>query len=293
MFEEVPRDRRRFAGLSRRGFALSRRGITLGPFFVGGGVVLAMVGGSVALAASVITASTIHTSGVPLKPDKVVVASTSAARPSSAATPSSTPVKTVGSSASRPVPRQTQSRIATSQVAPHSTLPVAGLPTPVHVQVNPNSDTPTAHASPSMSGPIGNALIYVSGYDSATSRIVFEYASVERGAGVGGSDLYHVSSPEQYTAYIAIGISITSHGKICQPAGSSCTVADLISAAQTGFFANAAIDSSAQLESIVELENVVAAPQITSTVGQFVVSPTTSAPTPMPSLTASSTASGD
>ena len=72
MFEEVPRTRRglvAYLGVSQ----LTTRRIVLGPFVIGGGVVLAAIGGSVAVAATVFTASTIRASDVPPHPHQPIV----------------------------------------------------------------------------------------------------------------------------------------------------------------------------------------------------------------------------
>ncbi|MEO6703980.1 MAG: hypothetical protein ABI140_12130, partial [Jatrophihabitantaceae bacterium] len=117
------------------------------------------------------------------------------------------------------------------------------------------SPSATSAPSPSSSGPAGNALIFITGYDQASDRIVFQYAQVQRGAGSDGSDVYLVTDPARFSAAIATGISITSGGLLCPPAGSSCSVGQLIAAAGDGLFANVAIDPAGRLESIIEVDN--------------------------------------
>jgi hypothetical protein len=98
-------------------------------------------------------------------------------------------------------------------------------------------------------------VIYVSGYDTAQAKVRFHYASVQHGSGFGGNDLYSVSSTEIYTAGLAARVSIVSAGSICPPAGSSCTVAQFVAAAQHGFFAEAAIDARGLLRSVIERDS--------------------------------------
>lgn len=277
MFEEVPRDPRGLAGLATRR-------VVVGPFVIGGGVLLAAVGGSVAVAATMITASTIRFNDVPPRPtDRPVVSAASshagrsaASKPASRApqpgnsgpllllTPSSGPLTLAGG----PPP---------SSADPASSSPAQpGRPR----TATRSTSLPGAAPSPSasQSGPAGNALIYVTGYDSSTGRIQFEFASVQPGAGPGNSDLYSVSSPDTFTAAIAAGITITSGGQLCPPAGSSCTVQQLIDGASIGFYAEAAIDPDAQLVSITELDNASSDPEL---------SPTSPGPAPAPALTSS------
>ncbi len=276
MFEEVPRGRRGLAGLSARRIAL-------GPFVIGGGMLLAMVGGSVAVAATVITASTIVGNDLPPKHAVHTAIGSASSRPSHSPAQASGRSRSAAASASQSTgrsdrlsgpgvltsatttpspshPALTAAEPSTT-AAPITLTPAApGLPASSGSLGSPGSSGSSGSTKPS--GPVGNALIYVTGYDSVTSRLVFEYASVQRGAGVNGSDLYSVNNPAEYSVYIATGISITSGGRICPPAGSSCTVAQLIEAAGGGFFANAAIDPSAELQSIVELDNAAASPQL-------------------------------
>jgi hypothetical protein len=95
--------------------------------------------------------------------------------------------------------------------------------------------------------------VYVTGYDSGA--VVFQYASVQRGAGAGGSDLYTVTAPATYRAPMATGISIVSGDQICPPAGNSCTPDQLVKAAPSGFFADVGIDASGSLRSVIERDN--------------------------------------
>lgn len=251
MFEEVPRTRRGLAGLTTRR-------VVLGPFVIGGGVLLAAVGGSVAVAATVITASTIHASDVPPRPapQPIVAAASSASHRPAHHQPAAS------SSANQPSsPPSGPSRITATKP------PVTSSPSqPVAVPASPSStaNTPSAHstsrpaASPSQtsSGPTGNAVIFVSGYDRANQRLLFEFAVVNPGAGPNGSDTYRVDSPRQYSAGLASDLTVTSGGQLCPPAGSRCTPAQLIAGAGTGFFAIAAIDPADQLHSIIEVDNV-------------------------------------
>ena len=98
-------------------------------------------------------------------------------------------------------------------------------------------------------------MIFVTGYDSNLSRIRYQYAHSQPGAGPGGSDLFTVEGSATYSAGLAEGIQITSGGVICPPAGSTCTVQQLITAADRGFFADAAIDTVGNLRSVIERDN--------------------------------------
>jgi len=249
MFEEVPRARRGLAGLTARR-------VVLGPFVIGGGVLLAAVGGSVAVAATVLTASGIHASDVPPKPaPHPVVATSSAHRP--AAPTRQQPV------AARPTDRPAGSRPATAVPAPSASQLVRVPPTavlnpsrPVPSSASAASSAPASSPSVSSSGPNGNALIYVTGYDQASNRVLFEFAAAEPGAGPNGSDVYRVQSTRQYSATLATDLTITSGGQLCPPAGSRCSIDQLTAAAGTGFFAIAAIDPADQLHSVIEVDNV-------------------------------------
>ena len=116
------------------------------------------------------------------------------------------------------------------------------------------STAPPATVSPS-ANPDGNATIYVTGYDAATGRLGFQYATVAPGAGIGGTALYSVAGDALYSAGVSEDVKVISGGVICPPAGSVCTGAELISAAASGFFADAALDSNGVLLSIIERDN--------------------------------------
>jgi hypothetical protein len=253
MFEEVPRQRRGLAGLPARR-------IVLGPFVIGGGVLLAALGGSVAVAATVITASTIAINDVPSRQPAAAQQASLSQHPASPGPPAKSartaahaPARSTG--AAEP-PRWRHpvillpSALSSGSIASEPASAVAPPVTLVPV-VPPQAGSPSPHRS----GPAGNALIYLIGYDQATGRLIFQFAGVQRGAGPGGSDLYSVSSPDRFTAGIGAGITITSGGQLCPPAGSSCSVGQLIAGAARGVFANAAIDAAANLASVIEVDN--------------------------------------
>lgn len=280
MFEEVPRARR---GLAR----LTARHVVLGPFVVGGGVLLAAIGGGVAVAATMITASTIRASDVPPRPapHPVVTASSHHAPAHRAATASPSGHRAgTGTAGARP------STIgpATSQppAAPSSSRLAASVPA-----ARPSSDpyaSGPASAGPSGTAakPAGNALIYVTGYDQAGQRLQFEYAVDSPGAGPGGSDLYRVESTRQYSAGFAADLTITSGGQLCPPAGSRCSLDQLIAGAGAGFYAIAAIDPADQLHSVIEVDNAA------SGFGAASTAPASTAPAstaPAPTATAAPT----
>jgi hypothetical protein len=241
MFEEVPPVRRGLAGL------LTRRA-ALGPFIVGGGLALVAIGGSVAVAATVFTASNgspHNNTDLPAHPLPVVV-----------------PTPATSSATAHAAARSAAGQPASSTAARGPVSLVAGAPSwtaPVQIGASTapigSPQPPSGTATPTSSGPVGNALVYVTGYDRDDRQLVFQYAGLVPGAGAGGSDLYQVSSPTHYHAGLAAGLAITSGGTLCPPAGSSCSVAELIAAAPAGFFAEAAIDPSAEFESIVEVDN--------------------------------------
>lgn len=237
MFEEVPRDRRRLAGWPARR-------IILGPFVIGSGFLLAAVGGSVAVAATVITASTIRAE----QPPRHVVGALATSRPAA--------------SGAHPGPAASRSGALPPTGSRSAGVLPATTPEPTRAGSPPDGQTPGApmltispsspHAGPTTSAdPLGNALIYVSGYDSIARRVLFQYATAQRQPD--GSEIYSISSANQFSAAIATGIAITSAGTICQPVGGSCTVDQLVSAAGSGFFAEAAIDPSARLQAVIEL----------------------------------------
>jgi len=249
MFEEVPRERR---GLSRW---VPVRRVVVGPFVLGGGMLLAALGGSVAVAAAatVLTASAIS-SDVPPRPDQVVVPTSShpaplvpptrprPAHPASTAAPAS-----AGQSA--PVPGGSHSRVVAP--APVSTAAASTAPaesrTASNVPASPSSAVPST--APSSSGPRGNAVIHLSGYDQATGRFAYQFATAVPQAAGG----YVISGPQTFTAALAPTATITSGGSLCPPAGSSCTPQELIGAADSGIFAEVAIDVTGALRSVVEV----------------------------------------
>jgi hypothetical protein len=263
MFEEVPRERRGLAVLGGISTLTARR-VVLGPFVIGGGVLLAFIGGSVAVAATVFTASTIRASDVPPRPGQLAAVpapGSSSAHPHPAATTavhSFVPLSTAIGPSTAPV--------ATAPAATQaSTAPSAALPGPVRTAVGSGSASAVSSAqvplfaSPSSTpSPAGNALIYIRGWDSTSHRLDFQFAAVSKGTGPGGSDVYSVESATQYTAGLASDLSITSGGSICPPAGNKCTVAQLSDAAVAGFYAVVAIDPSDELHSIIEVDNVTA-----------------------------------
>jgi len=242
MFEEVPRTRRGLAGLTARR-------IVLGPFVIGGGMLLAAVGGSVAVAATMITASGISTSDVPPRPVPHLA---------------SPPVHR-----STALPKTSHSRHRTAQAAgrptaasaPGSILPPAPV-SPVPAPSAP-ARVPAAHSSlgalaPSAGGaapsaspsPAGNATVYVTGWDAGSQRLRYQYA--EATTGPNGAPAYAVSSTQQYSAGLAGDLTIS--GRFCPPAGSRCTVDDLARAAADGFYAVVAIDPADQLHSIHQVD---------------------------------------
>lgn len=271
MFEEVPRSRRGLAGWSTRR-------IVLGPFAIGGGVLLAAVGGSVAVAATVFTATTMVTSDVPprqLQQPVTVVSAGHRGHPGLSATASrGTATRAPSSAGGSTAPVQLPSgplTVAERQSAGSATLPTpattaAGSGLAASISSAPTgagsaSTTPSATPTASPSGPAGNAVVYVNGYDQASHRVLFEFATVS--AEPDGGDQYTVSSPQQFSSSIADDLTITSGGQLCPPAGSSCTLAELIAGAQAGFYAEVAIDAGAALHSVLELDASVA-PQSSS-----------------------------
>ena len=275
MFEEIPRKPRGFAGLAARRFVL-------GPFIIGGGVVLCTVGGSAALAATVLTASTIGIDKLPpLKTHHPAAASgntqslterVAGSLGSHGAKPAATKS---GASADAPKPRPT--KLPNTAAADPATKPGS----------SPTAMPSTSAASVSATRPNGNAVVYFSGYDQAALRIKFSYAVVEPGAAPDGGDLYAVNDPTTYSAGIAADIQITSGGTICPPAGSSCTPGELIKAADAGLFARVAIDVDGNLELVIEK----GAPAQAATSQRAPSSPSGSAPAPTPGPGGSATAS--
>ncbi len=272
MFEEVPRERR---GLARWllvhpvGFdRIALRPLSVGPFVLGGGVLLAAVGGSVAVAAAatVITASAIGSNDVPPRPQHVVAAGSSHAAPArpqlsrpgpaassshpaaAAGTPSAAVASGAGASARPARTAGTATRAGAASATATPTRSPAGPP----VTAGPTSGGPVAPA-PSSSAPLGNAVVHLSGYDPATGRFSYQFAAPDP-AGTGGDGSgYLVSSPDTYTAALAPTAPIVSGGSICPPAGSACTPDELAAAAETGVYAEVAIDAAGTLRSVVEV----------------------------------------
>jgi hypothetical protein len=288
MFEEVPRERRGFAGLTARR-------VVLGPFVIGGGVLALALGGSVAIAASVITVSTIGLNDLPpQRPGTHVIVATPTAAPKAQRVPGSStgsavPGRPSGQQPGAPSPRPSKNDLKS---APSQSAPVVSPTSPVG-SGTPSASTPTPTPSPSVtpSKPVGNALVFIFGYDTGSKQIKFAYAVTQPGAGPNGSDLYTVNDPHPYSAGIATDIQITSGGTICPPAGSTCTSQQLISAAASsdGFFAEVAIDADGELRVVVERDSAPSAADAQLTPAPTVTpaaSPTESV-RPMPSTTAS------
>ena len=287
MFEEVPRERRGMARL------VPVRRVVLGPFVLGGGMLLATLGGSVAVAAAaatMITASAIRSDDVPDRPghpvpststQQTLSAKRSPAQPRTAAAAahsavprqsgeaSPSEVEATGSasgsgSASRPGSVSGPGSAGVAPPAPARTLtasPPAGATSPTLAPSSPAA-SPTPTPAPSSSAPLGNAVIHVSGYDQASKRLAYQFASVQPGAGTDGGDLYEVLDSDTFTAALAPSITITSDGGICPPAGASCTLDQLIRAADSGFFAVVAIDARGELRSIIEVAGQSASPKL-------------------------------
>jgi hypothetical protein len=275
MFEEVPCERR---GLSR---LLPVRRVVLGPFVLGGGMLLAALGGSVAVAATVLTASVIY-SDVPPRPAPVVAPVTSQPaapvshtqhRPARPATSAAT--ATAARTAAAPATRVTAPAAPSGGVViPASTSPVpagsapgsnvlgTNVPGTNVPETNvPETNVPAATSAapspaPSSSGPRGNAVIHVSGYDQATGRFAYQFATAVP------QDAYVISGRQTFTAVLAPAATITSGGTLCPPAGSSCTPDQLIAAADSGFFAEVAIDVTGALRSVLEVGDQAVTPKL-------------------------------
>ena len=280
MFEEVPPRRRGIAGVTARR-------VVLGPFVVGGGVLLAAIGGSVAIAATVITASTIRLSDVPPPSHLTARATAAVTTIPVATTPAAAAVRTAPAgiapesshrtalAGAQPLtaPATDPSRPQSSSlgVTPSATgaPPTESRRRPVRapaattdprssaVLASATPSTTSASASPVLPPPVtrpeGNALVYVSGYHAATRRIRYEFADVSTASD--GSTRYRVSSPQRFSARIAAAVVVISGGTICPPADSRCTPAQLIAASVRGFFAEVAIDSSGQLQAVIERDS--------------------------------------
>ncbi len=160
------------------------RPLAVGPFVLGGGLLLAAVGGSVAVAAAatVLTASAIGSDDVP-PPPRHAVAVASSSHPRSGQAPGPPDGRRPGSRhlrrADRPGSVASSGRGSGRHRRPgfpdgHRVTGRHGAPTatPAHPSVPaalPASGSPAPAAS--SSGPLGNALIHVSGYDPATGRL--------------------------------------------------------------------------------------------------------------------------
>jgi hypothetical protein len=263
MFEEVPRPRRGVAGFGARR-------IVLGPFVVGGSVLLGTVGGSVAVAATVITASTVglpdrgptHSrvrAVAPASPARAHAAGPGASGSASAPAPPSSAPRLPDSAGGGPDTRidaptpagspalSTASADAGRPVGPAPTIPPSrrGSATP---------SGPVA-ATPSPSAPAGNALIHVDGFDAASYRTQFRYAVLDPAAGTDAAPGYRVASDRSYSAGLAPDLRITSGRSICPPAGTVCSTDELIAAAANGFYAEVAIDAAGQLQSVIERDD--------------------------------------
>lgn len=281
MFEEVPRERR---GVGR---LLPVQRVVLGPFVLGGGMLVAALGGSVAVAAAatMITASAIGSDhDLPARPGHAVTPSASTdesvsarrsparqlpARPATSqrfsappavGVPASAGLGAAGAdgdaggsgSAGTAAGLGAAGRPGVSSVAPPSST-AAAVPGATQGSAAPSTSAASPTPTPSASGPLGNAVIRVSGYDQGSARLVYQFATVRPHAGVDGADLYLTSDRQSFTAALAPSVTIISGGSVCPPAGSVCTPDQLIRAADSGFFANVAIDAAGVLRSIIEL----------------------------------------
>lgn len=294
MFEEVPRERRgvsrwllahsvgfgqfRFATTVPRPVVLRPlvtrplvlRPLAVGPFVLGGGMLIAAVGGSVAVAAAatVLTASAINSAGDVPPPHPVSVSGPvrvvhpapthaapapdrqpSASRPATAGSahrvagaPGSSGAGRAGGVAVVPSARPAVSAVS----APASSVPAPSATGSPAAPVVPSASTSAAPAA-SSSGPLGNALVHVSGYDQATGRLAYQFA-------VDGADgQYAIGSRQTFGAVLAPTASIVSGGTLCPPAGSRCTPDELAAASGAGFFAALAVDASGTVRSVVEV----------------------------------------
>lgn len=276
MFEEVPRERR---GLAR---LVPVRRVVLGPFVLGGGMLLAALGGSVAVAAAaatMITASAIGSDEAPARPGHQVSSSASSTQQSLSAkrSPARHRAAPLLPGGQHPVAHRTGAPAVPTPagvpgIAGSTTAPQAAPPTQARTltaaaptrtagpTATPSSAAGTTSPAPSASAPLGNAVIHVSGYDPASQRLAYQFASVQPGA---DGDVYQISGPETFTAALAPSITITSGGSLCPPAGSACTVDQLIQAADSGFFAVAAIDVRGEIRSVIEVGDPPASPKLT------------------------------
>jgi hypothetical protein len=313
MFEEVPGDRPRYARM------LGRR-LVLGPFVIGTGVLLATIGGSVAVAATVITASNGgfndippkllgHSAALRIQPPAAPAATHSGSHHSMPRTPAAAASATVspvvaGSAGanSRAIggPVVGGPVLVVEPVAPtppwrsESGTVVAATPSsaPTSVGAAPVASSPAPSAVPSSTAssapagdPAGNALIYVSGYDATTGRIQYAFAILQGSAEAGGAQRYQVSGPAQFSASIAPSIRIGSGGTICPASAAGCTPEQLIAAASRGFFAEVAIDSSGQLRSVLEVGDAQAGARFGPAPSRSPVPSPSGSGTPVPSET--------
>ena len=278
MFEEVPRRRSGFAGLSARR-------IVLGPFVVGSGVLLATVGGSVAVAATVFTASAIHVSDSAPRHVAAPVIAASTSRHPAPAVPHSAPATTTAPATTAPA-RVTSHGVTTAPppivvAVPPATSASRTVPGTAVAPATTSASAPSRSGSagaptPTHPDPVGNALIYLSDYDAGTKLLQFEYAE-RLPDGADGNPSYQVSSPRGFTAGLADTVVITSGGTVCGRAGNVCTPAELISAVRSaGLFASVGVGAGGVLQSVVELPDRTGAGQIN--------------PAPVPSASAPSTA---
>lgn len=268
MFEEVPRERRGMARL------VPVRRVVLGPFVLGGGMLVAALGGSlaVAAAATVITASAIGSDDLPQRPGQAVTPSLSQPATSSAESVSAKrapgahrlaspatgqqsqipPVAGIaahpgaagGVSAGDPALSGDARQLATATATPRASSPPAS---------SAPASSPSLTPSTSPSGPLGNAVIHVSGYDQVSGRLVYQFATVRPRGAADGGEQYLISDRQIFTAALAPSVTIISGGSICPPAGSTCTPDQVIRAAGSGFFARVAIDTTGVLRSIIEV----------------------------------------
>ncbi|HEY0167081.1 MAG TPA: hypothetical protein VGB75_08570 [Jatrophihabitans sp.] len=253
------------------------RRVVLGPFVLGGGMLVAALGGSlaVAAAATVITASAIGSDDLPARPGHAVAPSASQHAASSgksvAARRSAAPHRPASPTTGRQSQIPPPAGLLTSPgAAGGGSVPgVAGAPalssvarqlatTPATSRAgSPSASAPAGSPSltptPSPSGPLGNAVIHVSGFDQSSGRLAYQFATVKPRAAADGGDLYLISDSQTFTAALAPSAVVISGGSICPPAGSTCTLDQLIRAADAGFFAQAAIDATGVLRSIIEV----------------------------------------
>jgi hypothetical protein len=106
---------------------------------------------------------------------------------------------------------------------------------------------------------------------------------------------YAVPSARIFAAGVAGDVKVVSAGTLCGPAGSVCTVSQLIAGAQHGFFAEVAIDQAGILRSVIESDSAGSPPTTGLGFGPVSPSPTPTRPGPpipatsAPAATASAT----